>query len=94
VGINPENAAADVAKYLKHSGFTQRKTISNPSGEITAKQIVRWQEEKGRKSLSGSDESYKILSEALKQRTSPKTPEQARRRVRRLINELHGLGGV
>jgi hypothetical protein len=89
-GVEECEASKRLSAELKKGGIIQKKTITSPDGQpIAPHQIARWNAELGGKSLSGCDGAYAILEKnEVARRGWPKDPEQARKRVARLIQGL------
>jgi hypothetical protein len=85
-GLVREEAAKELAGTLKRTG------IKENGKAITPKRILRWRQEIGGKSLSGSDRVYARLKAGAERRGWPKDLVSARRRVQRLIRALRAAG--
>lgn len=85
-GIPRQEASKWLASELESHAITLHKK------PISAAVILRWRNERGGKSQSGSDRAYKILRAKRELRGMPENPEQARANARALILSLRSMG--
>jgi hypothetical protein len=85
-GTAPPEAGKWLAAQLRKAGVLEN------GKPIECGQIVRWNSERGGKSLSGSDQIYRRLETVENQRGWPRDLEKARIRVRNRIRALQAAG--
>jgi hypothetical protein len=85
-GAAPAEAGKWLAAQLRNGG------VGENGKPIECRQIVRWNGERGGKSLGGSDRVYRRLETVENRRGWPADLEQARNRVRNLIRAVQAAG--